>query len=215
MYDAKLFLSENKKCFGKFMFKISKLWVDRLTDNNCICSFICLSPARYIGFHGWRGADYWLCVCVCVCVLRGSRGQVCSDFVGNLALWVIFFLLLVKVFCCFWVGVYWASCICHTLKHFDIFSHWLYNSWLTLLCGYYGKMRNWFSKMVYEGKHGLLFIGISLPYIYDALRWQVMTRIVYISTLPFVFCLCTVATSSSLSLKIEEVFGCRKSSRNS
>ena len=27
--------------------------------------------------------------------------------------------------------------------------------------------------------------------------------------------LCTVATSSSLSLKIEEVFGCRKSSRNS
>ena len=82
------------------------------------------------------------------------------------------------------------------------------------------------NKMFYVGKQGFPFFGISLPILGLYLWWQVVTRTVvtvtvtsapfyYISTLPFVFCLCTVATSSSLSLKTEEVFGCRKSSRNS
>ena len=56
------------------------------------------------------------------------------------------------------------------------------------------------------------YTGECQSRIYNALRWQVVTRIVYISTLPFMFCLCTVATSSSLSLKIGEFFAYRKSS---
>ena len=84
----------------------------------------------------------------------------------------------------------------------------------------YLKILNIKSTLVYVGKHVLIFFRhfvahIRLIFIMHY-GYQLWTCIVYISTLPFVFCLCTVATSSSRFQDIEDVFviGCRKSSRN-
>ena len=74
------------------------------------------------------GVQRIVCVRVSVWVagwVGGGGRLVCSNFLGNLA---DLFSPLVEVFCCFRVGVCGASCICHTLKHFGVFSHWLYHS---------------------------------------------------------------------------------------
>ena len=77
------------------------------------------------------------------------------------------------------------------------------------------KILNIKSTLVYVGKHVLIFFRhfvahIRLIFIMHY-GYQLWTCIVYISTLPFVFCLCTVATSSSRFQDIEDVFviGCR------